>query len=101
MARGAEAKFSVMDMHIRVGRYYFVDKTDTKLIARLQSIARHVYAVKVINGEQFVCSYEFTPNPDKVMITDKFIPLTSSHDMMAWHIITDDLLFMKDKSIIV
>lgn len=101
MARRENAKLDMLSMRIRVGRYCLINY-DKSVIERNRAAARHVYAVVKKDKDLFVRDFAHTPLDKiyKVMITDKFIPLTSAYDEMAWHTAMDDLAFIKDRSIV-
>lgn len=83
---------------MRIGRYW-VTAYDSYLVVRMQSMARHVYSVGEESGKLFIYDFEHNPLPEKVMITDLFIALTSSKDRMSWDTVMRDMLFIKDRTI--
>ncbi len=83
---------------MRVGRYC-IKKYDAHLVARMKSMARHVYAIAEENGKKVVYDLDHNAVPEKIMITDMMIHLTSAHDRMAFDTIMRDMLFIKDSSI--
>ena len=84
---------------MKVGRYCIVT-FDQHLVDRMRSIARHVYSVLEIDKEKFICEFDLNPKPEKVLITDFRIALTSSHDRMSWKTVERDFLLIKDRTII-
>lgn len=83
---------------MRVGRYCII-KYNASTVKKLKSMARHIYSTKVINNNRVIYEFEHNPIPDEILVTDKQIPLTSSHDRMSWKIF-NDMIYMKDKSIL-
>ena len=83
---------------MRVGRYW-ITNYDQRLVDCMRSMYRHVYSVGEWQGHIVVYDFDHNPLPEKIMITDMMIALTSSHDRMSWETVMKDMNFMKDRTI--
>ena len=83
---------------MRVGRYW-ITNYDQRLVDRMKSLYRHVYSVGEWQGHTVVYDFDHNPLPEKIMITDMMIALTSSRDRMTWEVLMRDMNFIKDRTI--
>ncbi len=81
----------------RVGRYC-IKKYDPILVHRMKSIYRHIYSTGIVNGKRVIYEFDHNPIPEEIVITDKKLGLTSSHDRMSWKVFLDSD-YMLDKTI--
>ena len=83
---------------MRIGRYCIIPYNE-QLVTHLIKLARHVYAVVPFKGSKGLCEFAHNAVPEEVLITDKMIPITSSHDVMSWELFLQ-LNYIKDRSIL-